>query len=581
MLPGHYVQLEALPLNSNGKIDRQRLPEPEGLGMSTGVAYEAPRDEMERQVAAVYEEVLKKERVGIHEDFFVLGGDSIKSIQIVSRMKQRGYSLSIQDVMLYPVVEDLARRVKAVSRTIGQEEVEGVIPLSPIQEYFFQHSSVDKHHNNQSVLLRSRERLSEEGIRMVMDKLVLHHDALRMVFRSGEGGWIQENKGVSQGYTLEVLEAKDRDGFIGHCERIQSGIDLERGPLVKVGLFRQEEGDLLLLVIHHLVVDGVSWRILLEDLLQLYRQYLSGQSLSLPLKTDSFVRWQQHQAAYAESEELRKEEDYWSAIEGMGIRSLPKDAPGGSNLVKDILSCSFALDEEVTGRLLTQCYKAYHTEINDILLTALSLSVGEAMGMEKVVVNLEGHGREHIGGEVDVTRTVGWFTTLYPVVFDLQHRGDSIRQLIETKEHLRRVPNKGIGYGILRYLGKRPYVLEPEILFNYMGDFGYGLAPGQGEGLFELSGEYRGREASEERPRPAVLHISGMVTEGQLRMSISYSCRQYLSGTIQRLASSYQRHLEALIDRLSTEQQVHLSPADLTYKGLSVEQLQKLNKLLC
>ncbi|MES1249920.1 MAG: condensation domain-containing protein, partial [Chitinophaga rupis] len=266
-------------------------------------------------------------------------------------------------------------------------------------------------------------------------------------------------------------------------DHIQSGMQLETGPLFKAVLIRNtggqgadhSGGDYLLLVAHHLVIDGVSWRILFEDLSGLYGQYLMGEPLNLPLKTDSFQYWQQAQLSYSKSERLLQEEGYWSEIESVRITPLPVDNPQGSNRVRDTVSHSFLLDAETTNRLLTECYQAYHTDVNDILLTGLGLALSEVFGMEKVLLALEGHGREDIGSEVDVSRTIGWFTTMYPVVLDMGYRGDMIRQLIAIKEGLHRVPNKGIGYGILRYLAGKDYRQSPEILFNYLGDFGSGV----------------------------------------------------------------------------------------------------------
>jgi non-ribosomal peptide synthase protein (TIGR01720 family) len=465
-----------------------------------------------------------------------------------------------------------------VNRTTDQGLVEGIIPMTPVQAAFFQSGMIDKHHFNQSVLLYSREPLSAAGLTAALDKLVLHHDALRIVYRESDAGWIQENKGASQGYTLEIIED---DQFITHCERIQSTINLTDGPLFRVALFRGAAGDRLMMVAHHLVVDAVSWRIIFEDLSDLYQQYLAGQSLHLPLKTDSFKYWQEKQSAYALSETLQAEDKYWSSIESLMIEPIPVDYPDGSNSMKDIVSSAFTLDEETTTRLLTKCYKAYHSEINDILLTGLSLALNDVFNLDNVLVRLEGHGREDIGTETDITRTVGWFTTTYPVVFDMRYSDDITRQLIEVKESLHRVPNKGIGYGILRYLGGKPYTLNPQISFNYLGDFGSGVETKQGDQIFEFSGEYHGKGFSENMQREGILEISGKVVQGRMRLAIGYSKQQYDAATVRDLADACQQRLEALIEVLSTEAGVHLSPVDLTYKDLSIDQLEKLNKLLC
>ena len=585
MLPAHFVQLQSLPLTPNGKVDKKNLPDPQGLDMNSGQQYVAPLTETQRQLIAVYEDVLKKQPIGLRDDFFVLGGDSIKSIQVVSRLKQRGYSLTIRDVMQYPVVEELATRIKVTAREIDQSTIEGILPLGPIQHWFFTHGDIDLHHYNQSVLLHSRKSLSAEAVQAVLNQLTAHHDALRMVYYQKDGEWIQYNRGLEQGCQLEVMNLTPGQKWEEYCDRLQSEINLAEGPLFKAAIFQGDDGDRLLLIAHHLITDGVSWRILLEDISTLYSQYVEGKPLILPLKTDSFSYWQQQQLNYARSEELRQEANYWDAIEATVISPLPKDEPAGSNLTGDAARSSFVLDHAQTTRLQTQCYRAYHTEINDILLTALGMAIHDLWDTDKLIIGMEGHGREQLGisGDADISRTVGWFTTLYPVVLDMQYTHDMVRQLIEVKERLHRVPGKGIGYGILRYLSGKDYRLEPEITFNYLGDFGSGVQTAgktAGEELFTFSGQYRGREMSDKWLRHEALGVSGIIKDGKLHISVSYSREQYKTSTIDALADRYRHHLDQLIACLSEEENTVLSPVDLTYQGLSVEQLKKLNSLV-
>ncbi|RBL90506.1 non-ribosomal peptide synthetase [Chitinophaga flava] len=579
MVPSYYIQLEALPLTLNGKVNKKLLPDPEEYGINTGTTYVAPRNEMEQQLVSIFEDVLNRREIGIKDDFFVLGGDSIKSIQIVSRLKKKGYTVTIQDVMKYPQIEQLAQQVTIAVRTVSQEPVTGLIPLSPIQSWFLNNPSQYQHHYNQSVLLQSRKPVSEVALRAVLAKVVLHHDALRMVYRHTADGWEQENLGAEQGYSLEVVTDADETSFREYCERIQSGFNLEKGPLLRACLFCGQEVDRLLLVVHHLVMDGVSWRILFEDLSTLLTQYDSGEPLQLPLKTDSFSYWQQQQLLYASGAALHQEAAYWSEVETHTVAPLQLDHASGANQVKDTETRSFTLDETMTERLLTKCYKAYRTEINDLLVTALSLSLSETLSLERIVLQLEGHGRENIGSDVDVSRTIGWFTTLYPVAIAVNSDRDMIRQLISVKENLHRVPNKGIGYGVLRYLSGKSYALSPEISFNYLGDFGGGVGTSE-EPLFEFSGDYHGQTISPERQRDVILEISGMIAGGQLRIAIGFSRQQYDATTIETLLAGYRRHLEQLVNHLSEEVAEHTSPVDFTYKSLSMEQLQKLNQML-
>lgn len=580
MMPAHFVALDALPLGPTGKIDKKALPDPLESVMDSGVEYVAPRNDKEQQLVEVYEDVLKRQNIGVKDDFFALGGDSIKSIQVVARLKQRGYTLTIQDVLLQPVIENLADKMTLATRHASQETVEGIVPLSPIQHYFFEMPYDARHHYNQPILLSSVGTISEKDLRAALDKMVLHHDALRMVFTETAEGWQQENKGAELGYGFEVLERGDDATFVANCERLQTSIDLANGPLLKVALFRRPTGDQLLMIAHHLIMDGVSWRILVEDLATLYQQSVAGEPLTLPLKTDSFKHFQEKQVSYANGDTLREEEAYWEAIEATGLQKLPLDDSNGSNTVADAQVVSFMLDEAATNKLLTQCYKAYRTEINDILISAFGLAIAETFNMDKMTIALEGHGREDIGGDEDITRTVGWFTAMYPVTLDMQFRQDAVRQLIDIKETLHRVPNKGIGYGILRYLAKKPYQLNPEIAFNYLGDFGSGTTTEEGHQLFHFSSDYHGRFNAPHMQRASVLELNAMVVNGKMSLSIGYSNKQYQVATMEKLVKAYVQKLTELIEKLSAEENVTLTPVDFAYQGLSMDDLDKLNKML-
>jgi len=274
MVPHRFVRLEAMPLTPNGKIDRKQLPEAGGE-VALGVEYVAPRTEVERVLVGVYEEVLKRKPIGIREDFFVLGGDSIKSIQIVSRLRERGYGLTIRDVLQYPAIGQLVDRVGKIVRRIPQEEVRGPVGLGPIQRAFLTDGREGKGHYNQSVLLYIGKGLSPAVLQQSLERLVEHHDGLRMVYRERDGVWEQENREYTGYSGLELRDYRE-ERFGLECDAIQGSFELDRGPLFRAVLFRGGEGDRLLLVGHHLVVDGVSWRILLEDLGALYGQLGSG-----------------------------------------------------------------------------------------------------------------------------------------------------------------------------------------------------------------------------------------------------------------------------------------------------------------
>ena len=392
--------------------------------------------------------------------------------------------------------------------------IKGVTGLSPIQERFFGQGG-PAHHYNQSILLEVAGVVEVERLRRCLDRLVRQHDALRMVYRQVGGQWEGEMLGEEQGYGWEELTVPPGEDTAGwqavQCDRIQSGLDLARGPLFRVCLLRGAGADQLLLVAHHLVVDGLSWRILLEDLSSMY-----GGMEELPQKTDSWLYWQERQRQYAGSAELLGQEGYWKGM-GLGkIAALPVDHPGGRNWQADAVAEGWSLEEGETGLLLGWCYRGWRTEINDILVTGLSVALGEQWGLSVIGLQLEGHGREEIGAGVEVSRTVGWFTTVYPVVVEVPAGATLVETLIGVKEVLHRVPNKGHGYGVLKYMLGREYGQEPGVTFNYLGDFGRGVESGVGRSVFGYSGGYRGREVSGERERDSELEVTGLVVGGRL-----------------------------------------------------------------
>ncbi|WP_410505776.1 condensation domain-containing protein, partial [Mucilaginibacter sp. SG538B] len=510
---------------------------------------------------------------------------------MVSRLRQRGYQLQVRDVLRHPVLSDLSKLISSVSRQIGQGTVTGMIGLSPIQKSFLESPLPSKHHYNQSVLLDCRNGMTAEILAPLLDQIVRHHDALRIVYyQDSTGAWLQENLGPEQGYDLiedwyePQSGSNEQEWLHTRYDELQAGIELASGPLMRAGLFHTGDGDRLLLVIHHLVVDGVSWRILFEDLSSLYNQYIAGKPFKLPLKTDSFMYWQQQQALFSAGPVLAKELDYWNNIELGAYDSIPLDMPAGTNLQADTQTVSFTLDPERTTELLTRCNAVYGTEINDLLLTAAAIGLRTVFGTQKVLVSLEGHGREDIGSDADVTRTIGWFTTKYPVVLDVSGTAGAQEALVRIKEHLHRVPNKGIGYGTLRYLspeeyrGGRVYSCEPQITFNYLGDFGSGIQSEAGEEVFSFAGGYHGNAGSDEQSRDELLTITGIVVEGRMTCSLTYSRQQYYKQTMQDLCDAVAHAIDLLLSELTRENRRYLTPVDLTYKDLSIQQLALLNR---
>jgi amino acid adenylation domain-containing protein/non-ribosomal peptide synthase protein (TIGR01720 family) len=585
MVPAYFIQLDKIPLTPNGKIDRKALPQ---IETDANNEYLPPRNPIEQMLAEIIGGVLGrtgKKPVGIDENFFEIGGDSIRAIQITSRMYKAGYKIKIGDIFRNPAIIELATAVTELEQIADQSVITGNFPLTPIQAEFFKKITTSFHHFNQAVILFSPEGFPDEMIKQVFEKIQKHHDALRITFNRVDGHIIQTNHGLDIPLSLDLfdfrgIEDKHKvdEALNLEVNKIQAGIDLEKGPLMKLGLFHLVDGDRLLIVVHHLIMDGVSWRILFEDIETLYQQHKNGETLALSPKTDAFKTWSQQLKEYADSQPFLEEISYWKQLELSSVPRLPKDFDGTENLTKHSKHLSFNLDQQETQQLLRQVNDAFGTDINDLLLTALGLAIKETYMYDLVCIAFEGHGREEILDDVNINRTIGWFTSVYPVVLDMSHTPNLARQLIEVKETLRRIPNGGIGYGILKYLTKEEHKngmameIEPQIGFNYLGQFDADLE----QTSFVMAPDSSGETKDKNAQRELELEFDGIIATGRLSMTLTYSEKQFEPQKLQQLMDSYKIQLLKLISFCLQQEGQEITPSDLTYGDLQVEFLEKL-----
>ncbi|MCP4218162.1 MAG: amino acid adenylation domain-containing protein, partial [bacterium] len=582
MIPSYFTTIDEIPLTTSGKADRKKLLELEVSGLETQKEYIAPRNDVEKEMQEIWETVLGKDSIGIDDAFFTVGGDSIKAIQVAARMKPLGYKIEIKDFFRHATISQLAQTVKKVQHVSDQSTVTGPVTLTPIQHWFLQKNMPLPHHFNQAVMLFSKEGFPEESVKTIFQKLITHHDALRCVLKKEKDSYTLTNQDDSQPLALETIDLRGHDNATekleAHAAQIQASIDLENGPLLKLGLFHLDDGDRLLIVIHHLVIDGVSWRLIFEDVDTLYTQHQNGKQLTLPPKTDSFKRWSEKLSIYANSKTQLQEKDTWNQQETQNIPPVEKDFPESANYVKDAETVSFSLSEAETGHLVTSVNEAFSTEINDILLSAFGLAMKQVFRNEKIVVNLEGHGREGIMPDVDIARTIGWFTTIYPVVLDISHEADLSRQIKEIKESLHRVPAKGIGYGILKHLTWQEYKsdvrfeLEPRISFNYLGEFDSDL----GRTFFSIASESPGPPIGPGNERNHELEVSGMITGNCLQMSIVFNTLQFKAETVQGLADAFKAQLLSIIQFCMGQDDKDITPSDFGLDDMSIDEFDAL-----
>ncbi len=458
MVPSAFVQLEQMPLTANGKVDRRALPRPE-LDSSRG-EYVGARTREEEILCQIWSEVLGVERVSVEDNFFELGGDSILSIQVIARARQAGLQLTPRQFFERQTIAGLAELAGGGSEAEAEQgELSGEVALTPIQREFFQRGLARPEHYNQAVLLEVDGEVDSLLIKEAVGGLVRHHDALRLRYEQKDGGWVQS---YTVGGAEGVYRRVDLSG-VGDEQRVkameedaaeqQASLSLSTGEMMRAVEYELGElGRRLLVVVHHLAIDGVSWRILLEDLQRGYEQLSRGEEIELGAKTSSYRQWAERLEQYSHSEELKQEVEYWERQQPSGADEEVEELEGRSQATAR--RERRWLSEEQTKELLAEVPAVYHTQINDVLLAVLWEANRRWKGRRSLVVELEGHGREGLFEEVDVSRTVGWFTSIYPVRLEAESE-DIGGALKEIKEQLRGVPNRGIGYGVLRYLSRR------------------------------------------------------------------------------------------------------------------------------
>ncbi|HEH8513389.1 non-ribosomal peptide synthase/polyketide synthase [Pseudomonas aeruginosa] len=587
MLPAHLLFLACMPLTPNGKLDRKALPKPSADQQQRD--YQAPRSEVERQLATIWAEVLKLEQVGLADNFFEIGGDSIISLQVVSRARQLGIHFTPKMLFEAQTIGALAPLAESGTQVlaIDQGPVTGVTPLLPIQQGFFAEEVAERHWWNQSVLLEAREPLDARHLEQALRGVLAHHDALRLSFTREAAGWTARHRGVEEGAAalLRVARVADLAALRALADEVQRSLDLADGPLLRALLATFDDGSQrLLLVIHHLVVDGVSWRILFEDLQTAYRQLLAGQAVELPAKTSAFRDWAERLRAFAGDGGLDGELAYWQGQLQGTSSDLPCLDPLGDQSNRHARSVSCGLDAEATRQLLQEAPAAYRTQVNDLLLTALARVICRWTGQVDALIQLEGHGREELFAEIDLTRTVGWFTSLFPLrLTPAEGIAASIKGI---KEQLRAVPNKGIGFGALRYLGSAASQAAlaglpvPRITFNYLGQFDGSFAMEEGA-LFVPAGERAGDDQSPDAPLANWLALNGRIYGGELRIDWSFSGERFEIASIQRLADAYRDELLALIAHCRVAEGQGLTPSDFPLARLDQARLDQLPLAPC
>lgn len=548
MVPTVYIQMDELPLTPNGKVNRKALPEPT---IESGVEYVKPENETEEIIAETFGQILSYDKpVGALDNFFTLGGDSIKSIRLVSVLRTKGINLKVSDILQHKTVRDIAAIAgKADENKIDQSEVNGEIKPSAIQYSFIEMNLPKPEHFNQSVVLKS-EKVDTETLNAALHAIVVHHDMLRAVLKDSTLYVRPSDEENLYELTEKELKTGDVNELMKQwADQLQESMDLAHGPLFKALLIHLEEMDVLLLCAHHLVVDGVSWRIIIEDLNNAYAQASTGASVTLPAKTHSFKYYTEQVSAYRDSYLLSVEKPYWKDVQEK-MKGLKLS--NGFDYDRHIERKEMVWSGDQVSQLLYKSSSVFNTNVNDLLLTALCRTYKLLTGNSSVSIQMEGHGRENLHTPILIDRTVGWFTSVYPVVFE-GLTGDVRKDIILVKEISRRIPNKGLGYGILQYVPSAEgdqnldKTLTPLIGFNYLGD----LSESSDKAIFEIDSNLpSGRMLAKENAFGPSLMINCIANKEKFTAMFDYDSAVWSEEQMNRFVELLKEQLGYISDYL-------------------------------
>ncbi len=582
MVPTTYMQLDRLPTTPNGKIDRRALPVPSSSTLQRA-EYVAPRNAVEQQLATIWADVLRLEQVGINDNFFEIGGDSILSIQIVAKATSAGLKLSPHALFSHRTIRELAEVVGSGPAIDAEQGViHGEIGLTPIQAWFFEQQQPHPEYWNQALLLAAQTSIDANLLTQALQHVYAHHDSLRLRFAPTNAGW-QQFYSDATSIQLQTIDLSTHTTDLAQAieaaaNTIQASLNLSEGPLFQVALIETAEHQRLLFVAHHLIIDGVSWRILLEDLQTVYGQLQQAVAVQLPAKTTSFKAWAERLTSYASDPRNTQLAAYWLQQADQSNAGLPTDYPLTTNTIAASQHLQVALSVEETQALLYSVPQAYQTQINDLLLSALLQAFAQWTGQQQLVVDLEGHGREPLFEDVDLSRTVGWFTSLFPVHLHSSNLQDPATTLKQIKEQLRAVPHNGVVFGLLRYLnpefGQQLQALAPaQVSFNYLGQLDQ--AANQSP-LLGLTQESVGMTRHPASRRSYLIDINSSLVNQQLLVDWTYNGALHQPATIAKLANGFIAALSSLIAHCQAPNVGSYTPSDFPDEALSDDDLDAI-----
>ncbi len=562
MIPSSFVFLESLPRTHTGKVDRTAILKSAKGREDEPSSVVEPATPEENALVEIWKRVLGRERIGVTDNFFELGGDSILSIQIVAKAQAAGLHITPKDLFQNPTINALATVAGRVQERICEQgSISGDAPLTPIQRWFFDQGFSEPAHWNQSLLVQVQHQLKRTVLEDAVRGILRHHDMLRARFHRTADGWVQNILPEESAIPFTAIDlthslpGQEQKVIEEYTARMQGSLDLEIGPIFRVAYFDfgEERSSRLLFVFHHLIIDGVSWRIVLEDFMSAYQSLERGEAAIVPPKSTSYKAWSERLGEYASSDVLKDEVRYWSNLSTLRWKAgpIPTDFEGGANTYDSAERVIIELTPEETETLVRDVPRMVRAKVDEVLLTAFVRAASAWTGRSTLFIDMESHGRAGLWGDIDLSRSVGWFTSSFPMSVEVNCGRHWRENLTAVQSQMRRVPNNGIGFGVLKYLAAESgiatrlrKIAPPEISFNYLGRFdnllsglsGFGLAP-----------ESPGPEHSPTSNRTNLLDVMARIVESRLEVVFEYSRQIHHRHTIDSLAESFTKEMRCIL----------------------------------
>ncbi|WP_051569308.1 non-ribosomal peptide synthetase [Alkaliphilus transvaalensis] len=579
MVPTYFLQLEKIPLNINGKVDRDALPGPKER-LTGKNEYIAPKDERQALIADVFAQVLAVEKVGINDNYFVLGGDSIKALQIVSRLNQFGLELNVKDILTHQTISALCINVdmEPKVRKYQQGTMAGEISFFPIHSWFFNQNFANANYYNQSILLKLRKAINMRTLEEGINYLIKHHDGLRLNYSRERNSLFYNSEHLKHPFIIEQydisnLEEQEKEDCLKEIgEQMKASFNLEKDLLIKAALIKNTPAeDYLMVTAHHIVVDGVSWRIILEDLYHIIGTLMKDQEPQLPHKTASLIDWREALDDYVAENLAEKGTTYWEELETETFK-LPMDFTTEDWSTANSAIVTINLTKEETQQLIKEANRSYNTQGQELLLVALTRAMTNWTCGTSVTLELEDHGRRLEA--VDVSRTIGWFTAMYPIKLNVS-KEDIGGQIKEIKEQLRSLSEDMIEFGLLKYIKntlKESNNSMSEVRFNYLGRFDSELE----NDLFQYTFADTGAETSPLNQLTTKLDINSMIVNGSMRVEITYNQNAHRRESIESFAISYVEEIRQVLEHTLGKDEVEFTPSDFDTLDIGQDDLDSL-----